>query len=171
MPGIITSSVIASGCSSRASSQALLAARAPQHAEAFLRQGPPQQVAHRADRRRSPAPTPAASATSARPPPLRRRLLAPCGSTTSRRQPDRERGALSQLALDRDVAAHHPAEAAADRQPEAGAAELARRRGVGLREGLEQLAPSAPASCRCRCRSRGTASSRRRRRLPLDHPA
>ena len=43
------------------------------------------------------------------------------------------------FALDGDVAAHHPAEPAAERQAEAGAAVLARGGGVGLGESLEEL--------------------------------
>src|SRR6516164_11797507 len=50
------------------------------------------------------------------------------------RKPDREGRAAAGLALDRDVAAHHLAEALADREPKAGAAVFARRRCVGLGE-------------------------------------
>src|SRR4051794_7192384 len=53
-------------------------------------------------------------------------------------EPNGEGGTLASLALDRDVAAHHLAEASTDGQPEAGAAVLARGRGLGLSEGLEQ---------------------------------
>ncbi len=42
--------------------------------------------------------------------------------------------------VDREVAAHQAAELAADGQAEAGAAEPAGGRGIGLREGLEELA-------------------------------
>ena len=55
------------------------------------------------------------------------------------RQPDHEGRALTRLALDRDVAAHHLTEAFADREPKPGAAVFARRRCVGLRELLKQL--------------------------------
>ena len=68
-----------------------------------------------------------------------------------RREANREGRALSGRARDGDVAAHHAAEAPADRQAEAGPAVLARGRGVGLRELLEQPAPSARRSCRCPC--------------------
>ena len=44
--------------------------------------------------------------------------------------------------------------AATRSQAEAGAAVLARRRAVGLREGLEDRSAACPAGCRCRCRAR-----------------
>src|SRR5262249_58459288 len=47
-------------------------------------------------------------------------------------------GAAAGLAANRDVAAHHLTETAADRQPQAGPAVLARRRVVALAERLEQ---------------------------------
>ena len=51
---------------------------------------------------------------------------------------DGERGPLALLALHGHVAAHHLAEALRDRQPQARAAVLARRAGVGLAEFLEE---------------------------------
>ncbi len=56
-------------------------------------------------------------------------------------EPDREeeRGPDAGLALEPDAAAHQLDQPAADRQPEAGAAVLARGGHVGLRERLEQL--------------------------------
>ena len=55
-------------------------------------------------------------------------------------QADREGRALAEGALDADRAAHALDEGAGDGEPEAGAAELARGRFVGLREALEQPA-------------------------------
>src|SRR5574341_2193705 len=52
---------------------------------------------------------------------------------------DGECGPLARGALDRDVAPHQPAEFPADGQAQARAPVLARRRGIGLRELLEQL--------------------------------
>ena len=51
-----------------------------------------------------------------------------------------ERAADAGFALDPDAAAHHLHQPLADGQAEAGAAVLARRRRVGLRERLEQPA-------------------------------
>ena len=73
-------------------------------------------------------------------------------------------------AVDADVAAHQLRQAAGDRQPEAGAAVLARGRGVGLLEGLEQPLPGSPARCRCRCPRPRSAPAVRRRRLPAAGP-
>ena len=56
------------------------------------------------------------------------------------------------LAAQRDPAAEHLRQPAADRQAEAGAAVCARRRVVDLAEVFEDLAPDRPARCRCRCR-------------------
>ena len=56
------------------------------------------------------------------------------------------------------VAAHQLDELAADRQAEAGAAVAARRRGVGLGEGLEEAGRPARARCRCRCRAPRSAA-------------
>src|SRR3989441_5932423 len=63
------------------------------------------------------------------------------GRNNDCRQPDSERGAFADLALDRDLSAHHLAEVPRDGQPKPAAAVLARRGSVSLREGLEQLAP------------------------------
>jgi hypothetical protein len=54
------------------------------------------------------------------------------------RDADEETRALAELARDRDVAAHHPAQLAAHREAEPGAAVLAGDGGVALREVLEQ---------------------------------
>ena len=54
-------------------------------------------------------------------------------------QPDTEGGAACRVAAGRDVAIHHFGQMLADRQAEAGAAEFAADRGVGLREGFEQM--------------------------------
>ena len=56
------------------------------------------------------------------------------------RQPDPEAGPLARLALHRDGAAHHSAEAPGDGEAEAGAAVLARRGCFGLGERLKQPA-------------------------------
>src|SRR5262245_52316010 len=56
------------------------------------------------------------------------------------RQADREGRSAAGLARDRDVAPHHLTEAPTDRETEAGAAELARCGGGGLRKLLKQLA-------------------------------
>ena len=78
---------------------------------------------------------------------------------------------LPELARHRHVAAHHLAEAPREAESQPGAAVFARRRGVGLRERLEELAAAARASCRCRCRvtsnliaSRPSTGSRRAKR-------
>ena len=55
------------------------------------------------------------------------------------RQPDRELGAFAEFAFHGDVAAHHAAEVARDRESQAGAAELAGSGAVRLAERLEQL--------------------------------
>ena len=55
-----------------------------------------------------------------------------------KRRREDERRADARRALERQVAAHHAGEAAADREAEARAAVLARGRAVGLAEGLEQ---------------------------------
>ena len=54
------------------------------------------------------------------------------------RQRQGEAGARAGAAVDRDLAAEQVGQAAADRQPEAGAAEASGRGGLGLGEGLEQ---------------------------------
>src|SRR5260370_11699524 len=54
------------------------------------------------------------------------------------RQADREGRPAARRAFDRNVSAHHPTEAAADSEPEAGAAVLARRRCICLNKVLEQ---------------------------------
>ena len=64
----------------------------------------------------------------------------------------------------RVIAAHEVGQLAADRKPEPRAAELARRRFVGLRERLEDRAASRPHPCRCRYRSRRSARPRDPRR-------
>ena len=56
------------------------------------------------------------------------------------RQPDREGRSATRLALNRDVAAHHLTEAAADREAKASATVFARRSRGSLRKLLEQLA-------------------------------
>ena len=55
-------------------------------------------------------------------------------------------------------AAHQLGEALADREAQARAAVLARRRRVGLRERLEQPAHAFRATGRCRCRARRTSA-------------
>src|SRR5205814_4402348 len=56
------------------------------------------------------------------------------------RQPDGEGRSATRYARHRDIAAHQPAEPAADGEAEPGAAELPRGRRVRLRELLEQPA-------------------------------
>ena len=68
------------------------------------------------------------------------------------------------LALDPDAAAHQLDELRRDRQAEAGAAEPARGRAVGLRERLEDRRAACPPGCRCRCRA--TANVQRRAARP-----
>src|SRR6266850_1802961 len=65
-------------------------------------------------------------------------LHAPRLLARKERQGERERAAGSLSAGARDRAAHQDRELARDVEPESGAAEAARGRGVGLREGLEQ---------------------------------
>src|SRR2546426_1171598 len=60
-------------------------------------------------------------------------------STAHSRQPEGEGGPSAQGTLDTDVAPHHLAEAAADRQPQPCPAVLPRGRSVGLGKGLKQL--------------------------------
>src|SRR5262249_55145312 len=55
------------------------------------------------------------------------------------RHREQEGAAFARLAFDPNPAAHHLDEALADRQPQPGAAELARGRAVRLRERLEEL--------------------------------
>ena len=74
------------------------------------------------------------------------------GDRASGRRSDRSNQnvrTVAGLALDADLAAHQLDELAADRQAQAGAAELARGRGVGLAEGLEEALLIARARCRC----------------------
>ena len=94
-----------------------------------------------------------------------------CAPTKSRRRVRRqlgerrldreeERRALARpVALGPHASAHQLGEALADREAEAGAAVLARRRRVGLRERLEQPAHALGATGRCRCRARRRSSS------------
>jgi hypothetical protein len=62
------------------------------------------------------------------------------GGLNNPRQADREGRATTGCALDRDVAAHHLAEAFADHEPEARAAVFASRGRIGLGEFLEKFA-------------------------------
>ena len=83
---------------------------------------------------------------------LHRRLRSPLGPHAAQQRPARLRGldprgqadgegrALAELALDGDIAAHHLAETAADRESEPRAAVLARGGRIGLHEFLEQPA-------------------------------
>ena len=63
-----------------------------------------------------------------------------------------ERAAAAGLGLGGQLAAHDRDQPARDREPQPGAAEAARRRRVGLREGLEQLRELLARRCRSRCR-------------------
>jgi hypothetical protein len=77
----------------------------------------------------------------------RRRRLAPgrCVRVVNlSRHPDRKRRTPPRLALDLDRAAHHLAEALGDREPEAGPAVVAGRRGVRLGELLEDRVDLVP---------------------------
>ena len=67
--------------------------------------------------------------------------ILPCTRRRAHAEPDREveRRPGAGLAFEPDAAAHQLDQAAADRQAETGAAMLARRRHVGLRERLKQL--------------------------------
>src|ERR1700730_6785315 len=67
-------------------------------------------------------------------------LLNGLGSFHSSRQPNRESRAAAGLALHRDVAAHHLAEAFADREAKARATIFARRSRGSLGKLLERLA-------------------------------
>src|SRR5882672_6655961 len=60
------------------------------------------------------------------------------GLSHDRRQPDGKGAAPARLAVDGDVAAHHPAEPPAQRQAKTRPAVLARRGRIGLGEDLEQ---------------------------------
>ena len=60
------------------------------------------------------------------------------GSAQPQPDPDAEGGADALLAGDADIAAHHFCQTPGQRQPEAGAAELAAHGDIGLGEGLEQ---------------------------------
>src|SRR5688500_14062972 len=66
----------------------------------------------------------------------RARLRGSCGRLERQREP--ERRAFAELAFDTDSAAHHLDETSHDRQSQAGAAEVTRRRRIGLHERLEQ---------------------------------
>ena len=68
------------------------------------------------------------------------------------RDGEMKRAAGARLALDPDPSAHQPHERGRDRQAEAGAAEPARRRSVGLTEGFEDGVVFLRAGCRSRCR-------------------
>ena len=68
-----------------------------------------------------------------------------------RRQEERERAALADLALDVDLAAEQARDLAADREPEAGAAVTAARRPVRLLEGLEDQAELVVRDADSRC--------------------
>ena len=86
-----------------------------------------------------------------------RRAAAPAGAGSGsvgdvERDGEMERAAGAGVALDPDPSAHQLHERGRDRQAEAGAAEPARRRSVGLTEGLEDRRRACPAECRCRCR-------------------
>ena len=70
-----------------------------------------------------------------------------------------ERAPLPDGALDPDPAAHQLDQARGDRQPEPGAAVLARGRAVGLRERPRRSSPASPAGCRCRCRGPRSAGA------------
>ena len=75
--------------------------------------------------------------------------------------------ALADDAVDADPPAHGLDDLLGDRQAQARAAELARDRGVGLGEAVEQRADAAPRRCRCRCRSpRSACGSGRPRNGP-----
>ena len=67
-----------------------------------------------------------------------------------------ERAADARFAFEPDAPAHQLDQPAADGEAQAGAAVLARRGHVGLRERLEQFRRLLRASCRCRCRARRT---------------
>ena len=151
MPGIMTSSVIASGRSRRAIRRPSSPLSAPSTLEAVSAERPAQQFMNRGiviDHQHSRRAAGCSPGRSRCRPQLARFILA---ADDVGRKAQRERRALAQLALHRDVAAHHLAEAPGDGQAQAGAAELARGGSVRLREGLEQRLASAPASCRCRC--------------------
>src|SRR5919106_816305 len=118
MPGIITSSVIASGCTSRAR-------RRPSSPPLAVTTRKPSLTRKRCMRSRTAASSSMTSTDG--------RVMYEGG------QPDREGAAAAGLALDRDVAAHHATKAPAQRQAQAGPAVPARGGGVGLGEGLEKL--------------------------------
>ena len=63
-----------------------------------------------------------------------------CPGCDTQGRGERERGADARRALEDQVAAHQPRQPPADRQAQAGAPVLARRRAVGLRERAEQPA-------------------------------
>ncbi len=73
-----------------------------------------------------------------------------------------ERAALADLALDPDLAPHEGDQPRRNRQSQAGAAEPARRRAVGLRERVENDATAFRRGCRCPCRSRQMPADSRR---------
>ena len=77
-----------------------------------------------------------------------------CRAAHRQRQPDRERAALADHAVDGDAAAHQVDQAARDRQSQAGAAEAPGGRAVGLAKGGEDRLPAGRRRCRCRCRAR-----------------
>ena len=109
---------------------------------------------------------------------LRRLLASAAGDAAlarracAKRDGEVERAAAAQLAAHRQAAAHRANQVRGDRQPQAGAAVPARRRGVDLREGGEDSLLVRRRRCRCPCRSprtaarlpRASAMSERRRR-------
>ena len=98
-------------------------------------------------------PAPAAAAP-AHPPARGQVELQPRLLAQLQRQPDGERAAAAQLALQRHLAAEQLRQLADDRQAQAGAGVLAGQRVAGLAELLEDQLLLLRARCRRRCRSR-----------------
>ena len=148
MPGIITSSVMRAGCTSRAPGAAL-----PRRRPRSRRRNPSVRGS-RCIRSRTVGSSSITSTVPALPPapPALQRGGSAAASTASdarrratRPAAGREGASPCPASLATvDVAAHHPAEAPADRQPQPGAAVLARGRRVGLGERLRRAAPAAP---------------------------
>ncbi len=165
MPGICMSRIAASyGVPSRAAVAqrgergGAVRSRAGAHLPATARGAGGSRDWSRCRRRRARA------ARRARSPAPRRRSRFGVALRAAERHREEEARAAARLALDADLAAHQVDELLRDREAEAGAAEAARGRAVGLRERLEEPRLRLARRCRCRCRAPRSAPACRRRR-------
>ena len=147
MPGIMTSSVIASGRSFRAR-------RRPSSPPDAVTTRNPSLARKRCIRSRTAASssitstvlTPGGTRSSGT---VATTGSSAAGSATLSRQPNGERAASARLALDGDVAAHHPAEPPAQRQAETGSAVACASWPRRPERRPRTAARAARASCRC----------------------